>query len=246
MIPSLSVDRTRNSSMDFSDRSVIVTSGGSGKGAATARVFRNRGANCFPVDVHFPSDDHPEKNIQADVTDAHCADEIVDRVEAVTSSCEIHTLVNAAGVLLRSGIDEQDVERSWMQTLDVNVTAAMRLGNRLSKNLKMTKGAIVNVCSIQSYIHLPNSVAYSASKGALAQVSRARAVEYGGYGIRYNGVAPSAIETPITKEALKGEYRDKLMERTPLHRVGKPKMLLSQSRFWPLTCLVTSQARFFR
>lgn len=205
--------------LDFSGKTVVVTGAGSGIGAATAEAFRLAGAKCLRVDFAFSTAEDYEDTLKLDITDTQAVDQVSRKIG---QNQPIDALANAAGVLLRGRLEDEAFQDAWDRTLDVNVTSAMRLSSGLLTQLKLGAGAIVNVCSIQSFMHLPNSIAYSVSKGALAQLTRGVATEFGPDGIRCNAVAPGAIQTKMTKNALQGPYRERVIERTPIRRIGLP------------------------
>jgi dihydroanticapsin dehydrogenase len=182
-------------------RVAIVTGAASGVGRATAALLRERGARIVAVDiaaaVHELADD---ENVVAVEGDAAVADTAERAAEAALDRWQrIDILVNNAGqIVWKSIVDTTDEE--WDRVMAVNVRSAF-LHSRavLPVMVEQGSGAIVSTASISGLIGLPGQAAYCASKGALVQLTRQLAVEYGPLGIRVNAVAPGAIETPFLR-----------------------------------------------
>ncbi len=114
----------------------------------------------------------------------------------------LDVIVNAAGILERSPALDHTLE-SWERTLDVNLRAPFRLIRSLARLARSAPGverAVVNVCSYESFRGATGHVAYTASKGALASLTRAAAYELGPLGVRVNGVLPGVVETAMNKD----------------------------------------------
>ena len=98
-----------------------------------------------------------------------------------------------------------------------------------------TKGRIVNIASIQSFVHVrtPNSPAYTASKHGVLGFTRALAAELGKHGVRVNAIGPGLIETPLNAQARANnpELVKIFMEHTPLGRPGKPDDIVGPAIF---------------
>ena len=137
--------------LDFAGKTVVVTGAGSGIGAATADAFRKAGAKCIAIDITFANDEDYQTTLRVDITDTQSVDQVI---RAIGPDQPLHALVNAAGIMLRGRVDDDTFQHAWDRTLEVNVTSAMRLSRGLFDQLKLGDGAIVNVCSIQSFVHL--------------------------------------------------------------------------------------------
>jgi NAD(P)-dependent dehydrogenase (short-subunit alcohol dehydrogenase family) len=122
----------------------------------------------------------------------------VSSEEAVAAVGNSDVLVNAAGILLRHSLLEHPLQ-AWQRTLDVNLKAPLRLAREFARAhiAAGSGGAIVNVCSIESFTALPGHAAYTASKGALLMLTRAFALELAAHGIRVNAVAPGVTKTSM-------------------------------------------------
>lgn len=129
-------------------------------------------------------------------------------------------LVNCAGILIRGG--EYDIE-TFETVIDINLTGTMRCCLAAQPLLAAGGGAIVNTASMLSFFGGPLVPAYSASKGGVAQLTKALAGRWAEHGIRVNAIAPGWIETEMT-EALRADPQRNapILGRTPLKRWGKP------------------------
>lgn len=149
-----------------------------------------------------------------DVTDQQAVDACFDDLD------QLDGLVNCAGILLRE--KEYEIE-SFQRVIDVNLTGTMRTCLAAHSLLQASDGAIVNTASMLSFFGGPLVPAYSASKGGVAQLTKALAGRWAMDGIRVNAIAPGWIETPMTQALREDASRnDPIMARTPMHRWGKP------------------------
>jgi NAD(P)-dependent dehydrogenase (short-subunit alcohol dehydrogenase family) len=151
---------------------------------------------------------------QLDVTDD-------TSVAACLSAFEqLDALVNCAGMILRGGA-EYDID-NFRKVIDVNLTGTMRLCVGAKKLLTASRGAIVNTASMLSFFGGPLTPAYTASKGGVAQLTKALAVAWAP-DIRVNAIAPGWIATELTRPLVEDEARSaSILDRTPAGRWGEP------------------------
>ena len=200
-------------------KSAVVTGGTSGIGAGVARVLADTGWSVIAASVSQSEiDAFPEhRNIStllADVTDQASVDALVEDIK------QLDGLVNCAGILRRG--DEYDIN-VFEQVLDVNLTGTMRCCLAAKNALTNAGGAIVNTASMLSTFGGPLVPAYSASKGGVAQLTKALAGGWAEDGIRVNAIAPGWIQTEMTRGLREDQARtDGIMARTPMKRWGQP------------------------
>jgi len=201
-------------------KQAIVIGGTRGIGAGIADTLAGKG---WRVCVTGVSGDETEAYL-ANRPDG--AAEVLDVRDngAVTSFFErqarLDGLVNCAGILARGA--EYEIE-TFERVIDINLTGTMRCCLAAHPLLARTGGAIVNTASMLSYFGGPLVPAYSASKGGVAQLTKALAGRWAEDAVRVNAVAPGWIETEMT-EALRADPQRNapILSRTPLGRWGKP------------------------
>ena len=200
-------------------RQAFVTGGTSGIGAGVARTLANAGWSVIAASVS-----------QSELDAFEAQDAIAVRWLDVTDQASVETafsdltqldaLVNCAGILLRG--DEYDID-VFARVLDVNLTGTMRCCLAAHPLLAEGGGAIVNTASMLSTFGGPLVPAYSASKGGVAQLTKALAGRWAEDGIRVNAIAPGWIETEMTQGLRDDPDRTAgIMARTPMKRWGKP------------------------
>jgi NAD(P)-dependent dehydrogenase (short-subunit alcohol dehydrogenase family) len=133
----------------------------------------------------------------------------------------LDALVNCAGTILREG--REFTMEGFQQVIDVNLTGTMRMCVAAKPLLEREGGTIVNTASIWSFFGGGLTPAYTASKGGVAQLTKALAVAWAP-SVRVNAVAPGWIDTELTRPAQADKARsDAIVARTPFGRWGKPE-----------------------
>lgn len=131
----------------------------------------------------------------------------------------LDALVNCAGIILRDGLEF--TIGGFQKVIDVNLTGTMRMCMAAKPLLEMQGGAIVNTASVWSFFGGGLVPAYTASKGGVAQLTKALAVAWAPH-IRVNAIAPGWVETELTKAAREDALRsDAIIARTPFGRWGR-------------------------
>ena len=200
-------------------RQAFITGGTSGIGAGVARTLAHAGWSVIASSVSQSELDafEPQDGIAVrllDVTDQASVE------SAFSDLTQLDALVNCAGILLRG--DEYDID-VFARVLDVNLTGTMRCCLAAHPLLAEGGGAIVNTASMLSTFGGPLVPAYSASKGGVAQLTKALAGRWAEDGIRVNAIAPGWIETEMTQGLRDDPDRTAgIMARTPMKRWGKP------------------------
>jgi len=209
----------------------LVTGGGRGNGAAIARGLAAAGARVVVTDIDAATAQATAGALgeawaySLDVTD----DEACQRLAAhvATEIGPLNILVNNAGIFLRGNLAAPDGRARWAETLKVNVQGPFNVTMAFVDQLKRTRGAIVNVASINSFMAPAGSGAYPVSKGALAQFTRALATELAPDGVRVNAIAPGIIATEMTEVTRADPQRlASFLNRVPMKRVGEPEELI--------------------
>ena len=151
---------------------------------------------------------------------------------AVAAFGKIDILVNCAGRTQRRPTLEVD-EAEWQGILDVNLTGTLRACQVFGAHmLERGYGRIVNIASLASFVGLYEVAAYAASKGGVAALTRALAVEWGSRGVLVNAIAPGVFRTPLNQTLLDGTERGhEFRLRTPLARFGRVEELAGAAVF---------------
>lgn len=188
----------------------IVTGGGGGIGAVTARRLADAGYLVAVLDVRQDVAERAAGEIGSDrargfgcdVTDVAAVDAVLDRVETVWRAASV--LVNNAGVISYAPLLELTVG-DFRRVMDINVTGVFVCTQVAAKRMVRAglRGRIVNLASINSTsISTANLAHYASSKGAVQMLTKACALELAPYGIRVNAVAPGVVETPLVATSL--------------------------------------------
>jgi NAD(P)-dependent dehydrogenase (short-subunit alcohol dehydrogenase family) len=213
-------------------RSVIVTGGASGMGAACARLFADAGAQVVILDRNGDAAANVAAGIGAtvlagDVTSSAFCDEAV--AETVDRHGTLDALVNAAGTIVRAdalGTNDDD----WYRQFRVNVDGTFFMCRAAVRAMQPHgSGAIVNFGSIWGGTGGQGHTAYCAAKGAVHNLTRAMALDHARDGIRINAVAPGEVDTPMLRAAGRAtpatdEELAAMAERTiPMARLARPE-----------------------
>jgi 2-deoxy-D-gluconate 3-dehydrogenase len=211
-------------------RTAVVTGGGRGLGAGITEALLAAGADV----VVLARRDVPEElataaarlgrtleHVAVDLGDADAVDAAADEVLARR---RVDVLVNNAGVQDRYPAAEFPLE-AWDRVLDVNLRVVFQLAQRFGRPmLERGEGAIVNLASLLSFQGGLNVAAYAASKGGVAQLTKALANEWAARGVRVNAVAPGYMATEMNEALLADPVRlEQLSARIPAGRWGTPE-----------------------
>ena len=141
-------------------------------------------------------------------------------------------LINPAGVLPREPVGPPDYAAAWDRSFRINVDGTRNMLLAALEELSAREGRIVNLASILSTRASPDVSAYAATKGAIAQLTRAWALELAPRGIRVNALAPGVINTPMTRDTRENpEALAGFLRHTPMGRVGEPEELVGPTLF---------------
>jgi 2-dehydro-3-deoxy-D-gluconate 5-dehydrogenase len=208
----------------------LVTGAGTGIGAAIARSLAEAGADvACHGNRHEPRDTAADISklgrravvLSGDLSQPATPDQLVAATVDQLGALDI--LVNNAGIIRRSpAVDFSDDD--WAAVLDVNLTATFRLCRAAGRHmLGRGRGKIVNVASLLAFQGGITVPAYAASKGGVAQLTKALANEWAARGVNVNAIAPGYIRTDNTAALAANETRNRqILERIPAGRWGDP------------------------
>ena len=213
-------------------RVALVTGASRGLGWAIAETLADHGAHVVlcsrdqaTLDARAAELEKRGLSAQAhafDATDRAAGAEAVAAVQVEHGRLDI--LVNNAGINHREPLADFD-DGDWDRVIETNLTAVMRLSRDAGRHMAARgHGRIINTASIMSLVARPGIAAYIASKGGLAALTRALAVEFGSQGVNSNAIAPGYIVTDMNT-ALKAdpEFDRFVRDGTPLGRWGEPR-----------------------
>lgn len=210
----------------FLGKTVIVTGGTSGIGAACVTRFADEGASVIGIGTNGATGREP---LRPGVSLRQCDVGDISQVEALVSDVvakhgRIDVLVNNAGTAGGETVRLHELSYStWDRVQAVNARGAFAMMRTVIPHmLAQGGGNVINVASIGSFRATPGAVAYLSSKGAMLMLTRAAAVEYAKDNIRVNAVCPSTTDTPILA-GLTSDTLERLVSRHPQGRLGRPE-----------------------
>ncbi|MER8556980.1 SDR family NAD(P)-dependent oxidoreductase [Mesorhizobium sp. M0965] len=202
----------------FARKVALVTGASSGIGAAIADRLASEGVRVFAVQLEETG--HLETTV-ADLCDPTVPELVIDHV--IEQAGRLDILVNNAGRMVEARVDEMELHE-WRRTMALNLDAPFLLIRQAMPHLRKSRGAIVNIGSIEGLASNPGHAAYCASKAGLHGLTRAVAVDGGPEGVRCNSVAPGWIDTDFNVkfiDALPEQARGRLGAIHPLGRTGR-------------------------
>ncbi|MGH6665410.1 MAG: SDR family NAD(P)-dependent oxidoreductase [Pseudolabrys sp.] len=221
-----------------------VTGAGSGIGRAIALGYAREGAQVVVLDINAEAAAESAKQIKTaggkaqaftlDVTDRAACFAMAKKVAAEVGAISI--LVNNAGINRRNPFTAGDAFlKDWQDIMAINLNGLFNITHAFLEQLRAAKGRIVNIGSIQSFVHVrtPNSAAYTTSKHGVLGFTKALAAELGKDGVRVNAIGPGLIETPLNAavRANNPELVKIFLDHTPLGRAGKPEDIVGPAIF---------------
>lgn len=213
----------------FTDKTAIVTGGGSGIGAAISRALAAEGASVVVTDIKLDAAQGVVDEIVAaggtasayEQNTAKAADSEAAVQHAVDTYGALHLAVNNAGIgAAPQDIGEYDVE-AWDRVRSVDLDGVFYgLRYQLPAMVTAGGGAIVNMSSVLGSVGIAQNAAYVASKHALVGLTKVAALEYTARGVRTNAVGPGFIDTPLVRSSLSADALTALEQQHAAGRLG--------------------------
>jgi 2-deoxy-D-gluconate 3-dehydrogenase len=219
-------------------RTALVTGARTGIGQAISVGLASAGAHVLLLGHRDNLDETKAKINEAGGTcetvlvDLSQVSHIREKIRPILEKHHIDILFNNAGVIYREPAVDYN-EQEWMRVIDVNLNAVFILSQEIGRGMvERGSGKIVNIASLLSFqggLFVP---AYTASKHAIAGLTKSLANEWAGKGVQVNAIAPGYIETNIT-EAIRNDSKrhQSLLERIPAGRWGKPEDIVGAALF---------------
>jgi 3-oxoacyl-[acyl-carrier protein] reductase len=227
------------------DHIAVVTGAGSGIGRAIASGYAREGAQVALLDVNETAAAEAAQEIRdaggqaesfaLDVTRREDCVAIARRIREQVGQVSI--LVNNAGIARRNGMlgASEAVIKDWQDIIAINLTGVFNVTHAFLEPLRAARGRIVNIGSIQSFVHLrtPSSPAYTAAKHGVLGFTKALAAELGKDGVRVNAIGPGFIETPLNEKVRASDPAlvKIFIDHTPLGRAGVPADIVGPAIF---------------
>lgn len=213
---------------------VLVTGASSGLGRHFVRVMARAGADVAMVARRQEVLEGLGEELRThggdvfvtrmDVTDRASVDQAFAEIDEACGPVDV--LINNAGVTATENFAKQSDE-SWDQVIDTNLTGARDVAQRYVQRVIAAErsGNIINLASVMSFRVAGYLTAYTASKGAIVQMTRAMALDLARYNIRVNALAPGYIATEFNDEFFSSGAGDPIIARIPQRRLGQPEDL---------------------
>lgn len=231
---------TKRGLFDLSGKRALITGSSLGIGRALAKGLAEYGAsvvmNARDVDRLEASaaslrNKGYEVHTQAfDVTDGAAVAAGVNRIEDEIGPIDI--LVNNAGMQFRAPLEDFP-EDKWDLLLRTNITSAFLVGKAVAKHMITRKaGKIINIASVQAELARPGIAPYTATKGAIRNLTKGMATDWAQYGMQINAIAPGYFATPLNQALVDDpEFTEWLKKRTPAGRWGNVEELVGAAVF---------------
>ena len=225
---------------DLSGRRALVTGSGQGIGLALARGLAGAGAAIVLNGRSRTKLEQAAETLTAegatvdllpfDVTDHQAARDAIDGFEAEHGAIDI--LVNNAGMQHRTPLEDFPAD-AFERLLQTNIASVFHVGQACARHMiGRGAGKIVNIASVQTALARPGIAPYTATKGAVGNLTKGMATDWAPHGLQVNALAPGYFETPLNQALVDDPaFSDWLAKRTPAGRWGKVEELVGACIF---------------
>jgi gluconate 5-dehydrogenase len=225
---------------DLTGKRALVTGSGQGIGLAIAEGLAAHGAGVVlngrsagPVEeaaARLTASGMDVATALFDVTDQDAVFKGVERIEAEYGPIDV--LVNNAGMQFRTALEDFPADK-WQQLLQTNISSVFFTGQAVARHMiRRGKGKIINIASVQSELARPNIAPYTATKGAVRNLTKGMCTDWAKYGLNINAIAPGYFRTPLNQALVDDpEFSAWLEKRTPAGRWGNVSELIGASVF---------------
>lgn len=226
--------------LELHGKTAVVIGGTSGIGRAIAHGLAEAGADVVPTSRRIDQVEAAAKEIESfnrrslrvasDVSDRESIENVLS--ETVKAFGKVDILVNSAGRTKRAPTIDFS-EEDWNDILETNLTGTLRscqiFGHHM---LERGYGRIINIASLSTFVSLFEVAAYSASKAAVASLTKSLAIEWSSKGVNVNAIAPGVFRTALNEKLLDESERGREFQlRTPMKRFGKVEELAGAAVF---------------
>lgn len=219
-----------------SEHVAVISGAGGGIGRAIAAALHREGARLALLDLERTALEETRREIGAaetdclllpcDITDAAASAKAITGTLAAFGRIDL--LVNNAGRYQLNRLADPDAPAVYEQLYRINALAPLYLAHACREALVQSRGCIINMASTEAFIAGSVSLGYTASKHAVAGLTKALATELGPAGVRVNAIAPGVVETPMVAHLTSQKrHAEKMLTRTPLGRFAQPAEIAS-------------------
>ncbi len=225
---------------DLSGQRALVTGSSQGIGFALAKGLAEHGASVVlngrdAAKLEAAAEElrqagHPVAVSNFDVTDGEAVKAGVEAIERDLGPIDI--LINNAGMQFRTPLEDFPTER-WEQLLKTNISSVFYVGQAVARHMiKRGRGKIVNIASVQSELARPGIAPYTATKGAVKNLTRGMSTDWAKHGLQVNALAPGYFKTPLNQALVdSAQFSSWLEKRTPAARWGNVDELVGAAVF---------------
>ena len=222
---------------DLTDKRVLITGSSQGIGFALAKGLAATGAE---IVLNGRDGDKLEKAAEAlggtvhqlafDVTDHEAARAAIDGFEVGTGAIDV--LINNAGIQHRAELQDFPAD-AFERLLQTNVASVFHVSQAVARHMiKRECGKIINIASVQTALARPGIAPYTATKGAVGNLTKGMATDWAKYGLQCNAIAPGYFDTPLNAALVADpEFSAWLAKRTPTGRWGNVEELVGAAVF---------------
>ncbi|MGF9566067.1 SDR family oxidoreductase [Neorhizobium sp. BT27B] len=225
---------------DLTGKTALITGSSQGIGLALARGLAEHGATIVlngrdetklnAARDQLTADGFTAHAVAFDATDHTTVAAGIDRIEAEIGSIDI--LINNAGMQHRSPLEDFPIDK-WQQLLTTNISSVFYVGQAVARHMiARGHGKIINIASVQSELARPGIAPYTATKGAVKNLTKGMSTDWAKHGLQVNAIAPGYFKTPLNQALVDNpEFSAWLEKRTPAARWGNVDELVGAAVF---------------
>ena len=228
-----------SSLFSLAGRRALVTGSSQGIGFALARGLAEHGAAVVlngrdPGKIEVASAELSAKGhkVSTAIFDVTSAEAVRTGIEAIEGEGPIDILINNAGMQFRTPLEDFPADR-WEQLLTTNISSVFYVGQAVARHMiPRGRGKIINIASVQSELARPGIAPYTATKGAVKNLTRGMCADWAKHGLQINAIAPGYFKTPLNQALVdSAEFSNWLEKRTPAARWGNVEELVGAAVF---------------
>ncbi len=225
---------------DLTGKTALITGSSQGIGLALARGLAEHGATVIlngrdeaklnAARDQMSTDGFNVHAVAFDATDHASVASGIDRIEAEIGAIDI--LINNAGMQHRSPLEDFPIDK-WQQLLTTNISTVFYVGQAVARHMiARGHGKIINIASVQSELARPGIAPYTATKGAVKNLTKGMSTDWAKHGLQVNAIAPGYFKTPLNQALVDNpEFSAWLEKRTPAARWGNVDELVGAAVF---------------